>query len=454
MNIIVVGCGKIGFSIVSDLINEGHDITVIDTDNSTVEEITNMYDCIGVCGNGVDCTVLENAGISQAELVVAVTASDELNMLCCFLSKEMGAKHTIARIRNPEYNGESLDFMRHKLQLSMAINPELLMAQELYNILKIPSAFQVDYFARRNLEMIEVRLKPESNLCGKKIFKIREKQKIEFIIAAVMRQGEVIIPDGSFELQAGDVISIAASPGDIQKLLKDLGLMKKQARNIMIVGGSKTAYYLAKMLLSSGNDVRIVEKNLERCRTLSELLPSDAIIIHGDGSNQELLLEEGMRSLDAFLSLTNLDEQNILTSLFVSRHDVPTVISKVNKSELYTMAESLGLDYLFSTKAITSEIVLRYTRALNNSRGSSIETLYKIMDGKAEALEFKVKENSPIISTPIKNLQIKPGVLIVGIIREGKKALIPTGDDTIQVDDRVIVLSASQKLNSLSDIIR
>lgn len=454
MNIIIVGCGKIGFSTVAELIKEGHDITVIDTDPSIVEEITNMYDCMGVCGNGVDCNVLESAGAGQAELIIAITASDELNMLCCFLAREMGAKHTIARIRNPEYNGDSLAFMRHKLHLSMAINPERLMAQELYNVLKIPSAFKVDYFARRNLEMIEVRLKPESSLCGKKLSKIRDRQKIEFLIAAVMRQGEVIIPDGSFELMAGDVISVAASPGDIQKLLKELGLLKKQARNIMIVGGSKTAFYLANMLLNSGNDVRIVEKNIERCRVLSELLPKNAIIIHGDGTNQELLLEEGMRSLDAFLCLTDFDEQNILTSLFVSRQNVPTVISKVNKSELYPMADSLGLDYVFSSKTLTSEIILRYTRALtNSSRSNSIETLYRVMDGKAEALEFKIKENSPLTETPIKNLRIKPGILIVGIIRDGKKALIPTGDDMIFSGDSVIVLSADRKLNDLSDII-
>ena len=454
MNIIVVGCGKIGFSMVPELLKEGHDITVIDTDGATVEEITNMYDCMGVCGNGVDCTVLESAGANQADLIIAVTASDELNMLCCFLSREMGAKHTIARIRNPEYNGDSLAFMRHKLHLSMAINPERLMAQELYNILKIPSAYKVDYFARRNLEMIEIRLKPESYLCGKKISKIREKQKVEFIISAVLRQGELIIPDGSFELKAGDIISVAATPGDIQKLLKGFGLMKKQARNIMIVGGSKTAFYLAQMLVNSGNNVRIVEKDYNRCLRLSEQLSNDAIIIHGDGSNQELLLEEGMRSLDAFVSLTQFDEQNILTSLFVSRQDVPTVIAKVNKSELYPMAESLGIEHIFSTKALTSEIVLRFTRALNNSRGSSIETLYKIMDGKAEALEFKVKDDSPLLDTPIKNLKIKPGVLIVGIIREGKKALIPTGDDVISNGDSVIVLSASQRLDDLSDIIK
>ncbi len=454
MNIIVVGGGKIGFSLVCELVKEGHDVTLIDSDSATVEEITNIYDCMGVCGNGVDCNVLESAGAKEADLLIAVTASDELNMLCCFLSREMGTKNTVARIRNPEYNGDSLAFMRHKLQLSMAINPEQLMAQELYNILKIPSAFDVDYFARRNLEMIEVRLKPESSLCGKRLSKIRERQKEEFLIGAVLRGGEVIIPDGSFELKAGDVISIAASPGDMQKLLKGLGLLKREARNIMIVGGSKTAYYLAKKLLESGNDVRIIEKNLDRCIALSELLPKKAIIIHGDGSNRELLLEEGMRSLDAFLCLTDLDEQNILTSLFVSKQDVPTVISKVNKQELTDVAESLGLDYMVSTKQLTTEIVLRYTRALGNSRGSAVETLYKIMDGKAEALEFRASKDSPVTGVPIRELSIKPGVLIVGIIRDGKKALIPTGGDMILEGDSVIVLSASHRLNDLSEIVR
>ena len=454
MNIIVLGCGKIGFSLVCELVKEGHDITAIDTDSAIVEEIVNTYDCMGVCGNGVDCNVLENAGAAEADLIIAVTASDELNMLSCFLARELGTKNTVARIRNPEYNGESLAFMKHKLQLSMAINPEKLMAQELYNILKIPSAFEVDYFARRNLEMIELRLKGDSNLCGKKLSKIREKQKEEFLIAAVLRDGELIIPDGSFELMAGDVISIAAAPDDMQKLLKGLGLLKKQARNIMIVGGSKTAFYLAKKLLESGNDVRIIEKDIEKCVALSELLPKNAIIVHGDGSNRSLLLEEGMRSLDAFLSLTNLDEQNILTSLFVSKQNVPTVISKVNKSELADVAESLGLDYICSAKALTTEIVLRYTRALGNSRGSAVETLYKVMDGKAEALEFRAKEDSPVLGIPFKELPIKQGVLVVGIIRDGKRAVIPKGDDMILSGDSVIVLSARHRLNDLSEIMR
>ncbi len=453
MNIIVAGCGKIGKAIIATLVAEGHDVTVLDNDSETIAELTNIYDVIGVCGNSADCETLEEAAAEKAELFVCTTGSDEMNMLSCFLAKKMGAKHTVARIRNPEYNDRSLGFMRHQLELSMSVNPELLMAQELYNILKLPSAFKVEYFSRRNLEMIEVRLKSDSPLCGKPLFKLREKQNVEFLIGAVLRGGKVIIPDGSFELAAGDEISIAAAPADMQKLLKGLGILKKQARSVMMLGGSKTSYYLAKMLLSSGNEVKIIEKDTARCEELSELLPK-AVFINGDGSQQELLLEEGLHSLDAFVALTGMDEENILISIFASNQNVPKVIAKVNRDEMVKMAEHLGLDCVVSTKSITSDIILRYTRALENSLDSSIETLYKIMNGKVEALEFKVNPDSKLINIPIKELKIKPGILVAGIIRAGKKTIIPKGDDNILPDDRVIILSAEYRITRLSDILR
>ncbi len=453
MNIIVSGCGKIGTAIISTLLGEGHDVTALDLSAEVIGEITNIYDAMGVCGNSVDCEVLTQAGIQQCDLFICVTGSDETNMLSCFLAKRMGAKHTIARIRNPEYNDYSLGFMRHELNISMAINPEQLLAQELYNLLKLPSAFKVEYFARRNLEMIEMRLKEDSPLCGKKLSKLREKQKTEFLIGAVLRQGKVVIPDGNFELMTGDVISVTATPSDMQKLLKSFGVLKKQSRNVMILGGSKTAFYLAKHLLSGGNDVKIVEKKLDRCEMLSEALP-EAVLIHGDGSQQELLLEEGLRSLDAFVALTGMDEENILISIYASGQNVPQVISKINRREMADMAEKLGLDTIVSTKSVTSDIVLRYTRALENSRGSSIETLYTLMDSKAEAVEFKIGSDSPVTDKPIKELKIKQGILIAGIIRPGKKAVIPTGDDIIHEGDRVIVLAAEHKLTAIKDIIR
>lgn len=453
MDIIVAGIGKIGLAVVETLVNEGHNVTVIDNKPDLITDATNVYDVMGVCGNCADCETLEEAGVENAELFIAFTGSDEMNMLSCFLAKKMGAKHTVARIRNPEYNDRSLGFMRQQLNLSMSVNPELLVAQELYNILKIPSAFKVEYFARRGLEMIELKLKADSPLCGKKLSKLREKQTVEFLIGVVLRNGNVIIPDGSFELEAGDVISIAATPNDMQKLLKGMGILAKQARNVMLLGGSKTAYYLSKMLTSSGNEVKIIEKNTERCEELSDIVPK-AVLINGDGSQQELLLEEGLRSLDAFVALTGMDEENILMSIFASNQNVPKVISKINRDEMVKMAEKLGLDCIVSTKSITCDIILRYTRALHNGLGSSIETLYKIMDGKVETLEFKVDDDNRFIGVPIKELKIKRGILIAGITRANKKTLIPSGDDIIMSGDRVIILSAEHRVTSLSDILR
>lgn len=454
MKIIVAGCGKIGAAVVSALVNEGHDVVAVDASSDVINETTNIYDVMAVCGNAADCETLEEARIEDCDVFIAVTGSDELNMLSCFIAKKMGAQHTVARIRNPEYNDRSLHFMRQQLELSMSINPELLMAQELHNLLKIPSAFKVEYFSRRNLEMIEVRLKKGSALVGKKISKIRDKEKQNFLIGAVMRDKALIIPDGNFELCEGDTVSVVASPSDMQKLLKSLDMIKKVVKDVMILGGSRTAFYLAKILSTTGTNVKIIEKNRETCVRLSELLPKTDII-HGDGSHHDILMEEGLRSIDAFVALTGMDEENILTSLFAGEFSVPKIITKINSNELTKMGEKLGLDSVISTKSITADIIIRYARALENSTGSNIETLYKFMDGKAEAIEFNVRKGSKIIGTPIKNISLKQGILIAGIIRERKTAIIPTGDDIINEGDKVIVLaSAAHRLGDLSDILR
>ncbi len=452
MNIIIAGCGKIGRTLVASLVSEGHDVTVIDESAQAIDYITNTYDVIGVCGNATDCDTLEEASVYNCEMFISVTGSDELNMLACFLAKKIGAAHTVARIRNPEYNDRSLSFMRQHLDISMSINPEKLVAQELYNILRLPSAFKVEYFSRRNLEMIEVKLRPEHQICGMTLMKLREKFNENFLIAAVLRGGQVYIPDGSFVLKADDIISIAAAPHDMQKLLKGMGMLQKGAKDVMLLGGSKIAYYLAKMLSSSGINVKIVEKEYDRCQHLSEILPK-TVIIHGDGSHQDLLLEEGLRSLDACVALTGMDEENIVISIFASSHNVPKVITKINSDELCKMSERLGLDCVVSPKSITSDVVVRYARALQNSQGSNVETMYKIMDGKAEVLEFKAGSDARFTEIPLKNLKIKSGILIVGIIRAGKVVIIPTGDDVIRQGDKVIVLAANHRLDDLSHII-
>ena len=452
MKIILVGCGTIGATIISSLVSEGHDIVAIDSDADFLNSITNVYDVMGLCGNGADSDVLEEAGADTADLFVAVTGSDELNMLSCFLARKMGAKYTIARVRSPEYNDKSLGFMKDNLELSMCINPEPLTARELYKILKFPSAVKIETFSRGNLEMIEIRLKPDSALDGMSLMEMRKTHKAKVLVCYVRRDDEVFIPDGNFRLKSGDWVGITASPSELQKLFKSLGVYQKQAKNVMLLGGSRTAHYLADMLLESGGSVKIIERNPEICERLSEALPK-AVILNGDGAEQELLLEEGLRSLDAFVSLTNTDEANILLSIFASGQSVPKVIAKVNREELVRMAENMGVDSVVSPKKMVGDVIVSYARALENSRGSNVETLYKIADGKAEALEFNVRADSKVIGVPLKELQIKKGILIAGIIRN-RKTVIPVGDDMILAGDSVVIVAADQGLRDLDGILR
>ncbi|MBQ3563358.1 MAG: Trk system potassium transporter TrkA [Clostridia bacterium] len=451
MNIIVVGCGKIGTTILSSLVAEGHNVVALDSNPNTINEITNLYDAIGICGNGNDCDTLSEAGVEKAELFVAVTGSDEFNMLSCFLAKRMGAKHTIARIRNPEYNDQNLGFIKKQLGLSMAINPDLLAAQELFNILKLPSAAKIETFSRRDFEMIELKLRQESVLDGVSLSELRKKYDVKLLVCVVQRDNEVFIPDGSFVLKSGDKIGITATTSEILRFLKMLGVMQKQARNIMILGGSRTAYYLSKLLMGIGNTVKIVEKDHKRCLELSETLPN-AVIINGDGAGQELLNEEGLSSMDAFISLTGMDEENILISFYAAAQNVPKVISKVNRDEFMYPAEKIGLDCTISPKNIISDILVRYARALENSLGSNVETLYQIMDGKAEALEFNIVADSAVTEIPLKDMKLKPNTIIAGIMR-GRRIIIPSGDDLILPEDKVVIITSGYKLNDISDIL-
>lgn len=452
MRIIVVGCGKIGTAIISSLVAEGHDVVALDNDPDILNNITNTYDVMGICGSGADYEIFAEAGVEDTQLFIAVTGSDELNMLCCFIAKKMGAANTIARIRNPEYNDSSLGFMCKQLELSMAVNPELLTAKELYNILRFPAAVKIENFSRRNLEMIELKLSRYSELDGMKICKLREKYKAGFLVCAVQRDNKVYIPSGNFELKCGDKIGLTASPSEMAKLLKMLGVLRRQAKNVMILGGSRTAYYLAKMLTGAGISVKIIEKDMKICRELSSLLPG-VVVIQGDGTQHEQLLEEGLQSVDALVSLTGIDEENIIISIFASMQKVEKVIAKINRDELATMAGKIGLDCIVSPQEITSSRILQYARALENSMDSSVETLYRVMDGKAEALEFAVHSDSKVTGIPLKQLDIKNNILIAGIMR-GRKTIIPSGSDVIMPDDRVIVLAGEQRLQDLSDILK
>lgn len=451
MKIIVVGCGKIGIALIESLVNEGHDVVAIDHSPEILGEVSNVYDVISACGNGTDWDLLVEADAKNTDLFISVTGSDELNMLSCFLAKKMGAKHTVARIRNPEHNDGSLAFLRQQLELSLVINPERLVAKELYNMLKLPSAARVETFSGRALEMVELKLKSDSPLDGMKLMDLRKKYPYNFLISLVQRDDFVFIPDGTFVLKSGDKIGLIATPSEVLKLLKSLGILQKQARNIMVLGASNTAYYLSKMLLAGGNSVKILDKNQDRCRKFSEELP-DAVILHGDGAQQELLLEEGLTDMDAFVTLTGMDEQNLLISYFAQSKQVPKVISKINRTEFLSMAEQLGVESFVSPKQTVTNVIVRYARALENSMGSSVETLYKLAGGKAEALEFTVHDETSVCNIPLRELNLKSNILIAGITR-GRKSIIPAGNDTICPGDKVLILTSGSRIHNLADIL-
>ncbi len=451
MNIIISGCGKIGSTIIASLVAEGHNIVAIDNNPTVITELTNIYDVMGICGNGVDSDILEEAGVTKADLFVAVAGSDELNMLSCFIARKLGAKYTVARIRSPEYNDKSLGLMKQQLEISLTINPERLAAHDLFNILKFPSAVKIESFSRRYLEIIEIRLKENSMLDGIKLSDIRSKFDAKVLVCCIQRNNEVFIPNGNFVLRSGDRIGITATHAELQKFFKILGIMQKQAKDVMILGGGRLSFYLADMLTNIGTSVKIIEKDEKTCELLSEIIPK-ATIICGDGAQQELLVEEGLLSTDAFVSLTGMDEENILIAIFAESQNVPKVMAKVNREELISMAEKLGLDSIISPKKLVSDIIISYARALQNSMGSNVETLYKLMDDQAEALEFNTKEDAKIIGIPLKNLKLKKNILIGGIIRE-RKTIIPGGNDMILNGDKVVVIASNHRLQDLSDIL-
>lgn len=450
LKIIIAGCGKIGITVLQSLINEGHDIVAVDTNPEVISEISTLYDAMYVVGNCADSDILEEAGAESAELFVAVTGDDEMNMLSCFLAKKLGTSHTIARIRNPEYNDRSLGFLKEQLEISMCLNPDSLAADELYNMLKLPGAVNVDTFSRRSFELIEIKLRQDSALDGMSLMDIRKKFDAKFLVCTVQRDEKVYIPNGNFVLKSGDRINFTAQREEVMKLFGMLNLTQKPAKSVMIIGASRIAFYLAKHLISTGSTVKIIEQNEAVCERFAAQLPQ-AIIIHGDGAKQELLIEEGLLDTDAFVTLTGMDEENILLAFFAASHNVPKVISKVNKPELVSIATTLGIDSIVSPIKIVSEIHARYARALENSMGSSVETLYKLCDGDAEALEFIVNDEFRYCNIPLKELSLRKNTLIGGIIR-GRKNIIPSGNDVILPGDRVVIIAEGAKLSDLAGI--
>lgn len=455
MNIIVVGCGKIGTAMIGALTAEGHNVTAVDIRQDVIDTISDMYDVMTVCGSGVDYDTLTEAGAAECRLFVAVTPSDETNILACFLARRMGAHHTVARIENTVTTPKELAFLKQQMNISMFVSPSQLTATELVKMMKLPKGIHADYFARRSFEMIEMKLKEDSLLNGLSLLQMRQKFKGVYLICAVRRGEEVFVPNGNFVLKSGDEVIINASPSEVDRLLIELGHISKESRSVMILGGSHTGYQLAKQLLDLRANVKIIEHDRERCRDLCDALPK-AVIINGDGARGDLLNEEGLQSSDAFVALTGIDEENILMAIYASTQNVAKTYAKVDRTEFIDLASKLGLEgQVVEPKKLISDMIVRYARAIENSIGNNVETLYKLMDGKAEALEFNVRQGFKQAGVPLSELngKLKPNVLIGGIVR-GTRSIIPGGSDSIQVGDRVIVLSAGQQMYDLSDILK
>ncbi|SET73389.1 Trk system potassium transporter TrkA [Lacrimispora sphenoides] len=451
MKIIIVGCGKVGATLAEQLNNEHHDIMLIDKSADVINSITERIDVMGVVGNGAVYKVQMEAGIQETDLLIATTNSDELNMLCCLIAKKAGDCHTIARIRNPEYHSE-INYIREELGLSLAINPEMAAAMEIARLLRFPSAIKIDTFAKGRIEILKFLVPDHSILNNMRVREVLSKLHCNVLICAIEHGSEVIIPSGESVMMAGDKISFIASPAEANEFFKQAGIDNNTIRTVMMVGGGKITYYVAKLLESTKINVKILEQNMERCNELSELLPK-AMVIHGDASNQELLLQEGIGQIDAFASLTGFDEENIMLSLYAASQSKAKLITKVNRIAFENVIDSMNLGSVIYPKLITSETILQYVRAMQNSMGSNVETLYKIVADRAEALEFRVANEPSIVGIPLEKLELKNNLLVAFINRKGQ-FISPRGKDTLEEGDRVIVVTTVTGLNDLKDILR
>ena len=451
LNIIIVGCGKVGITLIEQLSKEGHDITIIDKNAMKVQEIASTYDIMGYAGNGASYNVQIEAGIEQADLIIAVTNSDELNLLCCTVATQVGNCAGIARVRTPDYSSEST-YLREKLGLALIINPELEASKEAARILYLPTALEVNTFAHGQAELIKFKVPQNNVLDNTTIAFLGKNITPDILICAIERNGEVYIPSGDFRMSAGDIISFVAPRKIAKNFLEKIGFKTHQVKNTMIIGGGRAAYYLAKQLLQMGISVKIIEIDKNRCEELSILLPR-AIIIHGDGTDQDLLKEEGIEFVESFVALTGMDEENILLTLYARQVSNAKVITKINRFTFKSVINTLDLGSVVYPRYITSEAIIAYVRAKKNSMGSNIETLYHMFDHRVEAIEFRVYESSKVTNVPLMNLPLKQDLLISFINRNGK-ILIPSGQDSIQVGDTVMVVTTHTGFKDIRDILK
>ena len=451
MRIIIVGDVKLGYTLATHLSQENHEVVIIDKNEEALRRAGEALDVLCVKGSGASVQVLREAGVGQADLLIAVTTSDEMNMVCCLMGRKLGAEHTIARIRDPEYASE-LDMLRKELGLAMVINPEEAAAQEIARILRFPHADNLEVFARGRVEMVGFRLQPEDPILAKPLYKLAGRMPAGVLFCAVERQGQVRIPHGDTVLQEGDIAHILGEPTATNEFFRYLGRTKNKLRSVMIVGGGRITHYLAKLLLSMKKEVKIIEIKEEKAHALNEEL-EDALVICGDGTDQELLQSEELEAMDAFVSLTDRDEENLMTALFAHELGVRKVITKINHINYADIIRRMGIHSVISPKLITANHILRYVRALQNSQGSPIESLYRILDGKAEALEFVAKAGSGVVGHALRSLSFKRDILLAVAVR-GQTIIIPKGDTVIHSGDHVIVIARGQLIQDLDDLLK
>lgn len=448
MRIIIVGCGKVGETLASTLCKENHKVVIVDREQKVIDEQTNRYDIIGICGSGTSSSVLKDAGVQNADLLIAVTVSDELNLLVCLIAKKLGVKATIARVRQPELVKE-INILKDDLGLSMAINPESTAAREIAQLIRFPSAVEVDSFAKGRVDILKLVVSEKSPFNGLVLKDIFSKSNLKILICAVERGGEMFIPSGEFKILAGDKISVVVPKSEEAKFFRFADILNGRINNAIIVGGGKIAFYLAQQLSDSGIDVKIVEKNRERCEEISEALPK-VTVLDGNTDEHTLLIEEGLETVGAFAALTEADEENVMLSVFASTKSNCKLITKINHHALAELCKDMNVGSIITPKLITAEHILRYVRAMQNTVGSDIETLYNLNEF-VEALEFNIRGESKFTGIELMNLKLKKNLLIACINRKGN-IIIPGGHDTIEPGDTVIVVTTHKGFNEINDI--
>ena len=451
MDIIIVGCGKVGKVLAAQLNEAGNNITVVDINADRVADITNRYDVMGVTGNGATHTVLKEAGIDDADLMIAVTGSDERNLLCCLIAKKAGGCQTIARVRSPQYNADT-PYLKEELGLAMVINPEYAAAEEIARVLQFPSAIKIDTFAKGKVELLKFKLPEDSPLCGMSVREISARLHCDVLVCTIERGDEAYIASGDFRFEARDIISIISEPKAAFTFFRKIKYKANPVNNVMIAGGGDITHYLCSMLDQAGISATVIEKDAERARQLSDAFPSVSVILE-DAVNQEVLMQENIEKAAAFVSLTNLDEENILLSLFAKSVSRGKIITKINRIEFDQVIEHLDLDTIIYPKNLTSDHIVRYVRAMNKTIGTNLETLYQVIKGKVEAAEFIVKENCGLTAAPLSDLKLRDGVLVAAIKRD-RKVLIPRGNDRIQKGDSVVIVTNHLGLHDMNEVLQ